>query len=137
MPASPHSDLTGVWDGQFEYPRSYEPTGFTCVLIDIGGALSGTITELSNNGPSKGQTLTATLQGVRHDSEVRFLKHYPPRTVAHGRPVAYVGTLSLDGFEIEGEWTVPGSWSGKFLMIRSEPEGETIEDYEVAEVPFI
>ena len=136
MPASPHSDLTGVWDGQFSYPRSYEPTNFTCVLLDIGGALSGSVTEHSNNGPTKGQTLNATLLGARHDSEVQFTKVYPAGVAAHGQSVLYVGTLSLDGFEIEGEWTVPGSWSGRFLMIRSEPEAEAVEDREAAEVPL-
>lgn len=137
MPASSHTDLTGVWDGQFEYPRGYEATSFTCVLIDIGGALSGTVTELSNNGPTKGQTLTATVQGVRHDSEVRFLKTYPPRTTNHDQPAVYVGTLSLDGFEIEGEWTVPGSWSGRFLMIRSEGAASATEATTFEEVPFV
>lgn len=137
MPASPHSDLTGVWDGQFAYLRRYEPTSFTCVMLDIGGALSGTVTELSNNGPSKGQTLNATIQGMRRDSDVSFTKIYPPRTVAHDKPVLYVGTLSLDGFEIEGEWTVPGGWSGKFLMIRSEPEAEAVEDKAFEEAPLI
>src|SRR5215469_3642191 len=104
MPASPHSDLTGVWDGQFSYPRRYQPTNFTCVLLDIGGAISGSVTELSNNGPTKGQTLTASLQGTRHESDIRFIKLYPAQTAEHGKPVSYVGTLSLDGFEIEGEW---------------------------------
>ena len=137
MSASPHSDLTGVWDGQFEYPRNYEPTSFTCVLMDVGGALSGTITEHSNNGPTKGQTLEATLLGSRRDSDVRFTKLYPARTANHDKPVLYAGTLSLDGFEIEGEWTVPGSWSGRFLMIRSEPDAEAVEDREAAEVPFV
>lgn len=136
MPASPHSDLTGVWDGQFSYPRSYEPTSFTCVLLDIGGALSGTVTEHSNNGPTKGQTLNATILGSRRDSAVSFTKSYPPRTTNHGKPVLYAGTLSLDGFEIEGEWTVPGGWSGKFLMIRSEPDAEMVEDETYEEAPL-
>jgi len=30
----------------------------------------------------------------------------------------YAGTLNGDRTEIEGIWTVPRSWSGRFLMIR-------------------
>jgi hypothetical protein len=40
--------------------------------------------------------------------------------------VAYEGTLSTDGTEIEGRWIVPGSWSGKFLMIRSAGKEEAV-----------
>ena len=40
--------------------------------------------------------------------------------------VAYEGTLSRDGTEIEGRWIVPGNWSGKFLMVRSAGKAETV-----------
>jgi hypothetical protein len=33
--------------------------------------------------------------------------------------VLYQGVLSADGTEISGDWTIPGDWSGRFVMIRS------------------
>ena len=33
--------------------------------------------------------------------------------------VQYSGEVNQDGSEIEGRWTIPGVWSGKFLMIRA------------------
>jgi len=35
--------------------------------------------------------------------------------------VGYAGALNEDATEIQGRWSIPGVWSGKFLMIR--PEG--------------
>ena len=91
--------------------------------------------ELSNNGPSKGQALCATVSGARDGAVVRFTKEYPPETAGHGRAVIYKGLLSADGLQIEGEWTVPGSWSGKFLMIRSPREAESAEERARVDVP--
>jgi hypothetical protein len=33
--------------------------------------------------------------------------------------VEYEGTISDDFMEIDGRWFIPGSWAGRFLMIRS------------------
>ena len=33
--------------------------------------------------------------------------------------VQYSGAVRDEGLEIAGTWTVPGSWSGTFLMIRT------------------
>jgi len=40
--------------------------------------------------------------------------------------VAYEGTLSRDGTEIEGRWSIPPRSSGKFLMIRSTGKAATV-----------
>jgi hypothetical protein len=135
MSAPPQTDLTGVWDGQFSYPRGYQPTTFTCILLEIGGSLSGSVHELSNNGPSKGQTLCAAVSGARDGAVVRFAKEYPPKTAGYGRAVIYKGVLSADGLQIEGEWTIPGSWSGRFLMIRSPRVAEAAEEQAREEAP--
>jgi len=40
--------------------------------------------------------------------------------------VHYAGEISRDGNEIHGRWTVPGSWSGPFLMIRAGKVGQAL-----------
>jgi hypothetical protein len=39
--------------------------------------------------------------------------------------VRYAGVLTDDHSEIEGTWTLPGGWSGRFLMVRST--GRSVE----------
>src|SRR5262249_16640843 len=67
----------------------------------------------------------AILLGTRQHSTVTFVKTYDGANPQYGT-VAYQGTLSPDGTEIEGRWTVPGNWSGKFLMIRSAGQAEAV-----------
>ena|ERR1700753_3379220 len=110
--------LTGVWNGLYSYPRAIEPTPFAARLTENDGWLSGATEEVARIGPTQGQPLTATLQGRRSGHSVTFLKMYdnpPPGYDA----VQYSGDISQDGSEIEGRWTIPGVWSGKFLMIRA------------------
>ena len=58
------------------------------------------------------------MEGRREGRRVEFVKRYDG---AGGRShaIADAGELSADGTEIEGRWTLPGVWSGWFLMIRS------------------
>ena len=110
--------LTGVWNGLYSYPRAIEPTSFTTTLTENDGWLSGATEEVARVGPTQGQPLTATLQGRRSGHSVTFLKMYdnpPPGYDA----VQYFGDVNHDGSEIEGRWTIPGVWSGKFLMVRA------------------
>jgi hypothetical protein len=110
--------LTGTWNGLYSYPRVIEPTPFTATLTENDGWLSGAIEEIARVGPTRGQPLTATLQGCRNGHSVTFLKMYdnpPPGYDA----VHYSGDVNHDGSEIGGCWTIPGVWSGNFLMIRA------------------
>jgi hypothetical protein len=50
---------------------------------------------------------------------VEFTKTYDPPGPGYNRPILYRGSISPDFNEIEGTWTVLGSWSGRFLLIRS------------------
>jgi hypothetical protein len=90
---------------------------FVATLIEAGRMVSGTTHESCDGGSGPAETLYATLEGHRQGSAVTFVKTYDGGRPHYGR-VVYEGTLSADGTEIEGRWTVPGSWSGKFLMIR-------------------
>ena len=46
---------------------------------------------------------------------VRWVKIYDDLNRA---PPRYEGRIQPGGDEIEGEWTIPGNWSGTFLMVR-------------------
>jgi hypothetical protein len=117
-------NLTGVWHGLYSYPIGRAPVSFVATLIEAGSTVSGTTHEQCDVGGLPNETLYATLLGRRQDSVVAFLKTYDGAN-PHYRRVAYEGRLSADGTEIEGRWIVPGSWSGKFLMIRSAGKEES------------
>jgi len=123
MPKGPSAtSLTGIWHGIYSYPNPRAPVSFVATLIETASTVSGTTHEQSSMGGSPNETLYATLLGSRQDSAVAFVKNYDG-TNPHYGTVAYEGTLSPDGTEIEGRWIVAGNWSGKFLMIR--PAGKT------------
>jgi hypothetical protein len=125
--------LTGVWQGIYDYPRGAGPTTpFTATLIEAGQSLSGSVHEQCLMHGSPNQTLFATLLGARRDSAVSFVKTYDGSNPAY-TTVVYDGTLNEEATEIEGRWTVPRNWSGKFLMIRSGEEPAKAEEREGAE----
>jgi hypothetical protein len=119
-------DLSGVWHGFYNYPIAKEPVPFTATLVDTDGSLGGATEEVGNMGDAAGVTMTATLQGRRSGSSVVWLKIYDGDFV-HYDAVRYEGAVSEDGLEIEGRWTVPGNWSGTFLMIRAGGVGKALE----------
>ena len=114
--------LTGIWHGIYSYPIARAPVSFVATLIETASAVSGTTHEPCTIGGGPNEILYATLLGSRQDSAVAFVKSYDGANPHYGT-VAYEGTLSSDGTEIEGRWIVAGNWSGKFLMIR--PAGKT------------
>lgn len=110
--------LTGIWHGIYSYPRDQAPVSFVATLIETGRAVSGTVHEPCVVGGAPNETLLATLDGSRRDGVVTFIKTYDGANPLYGT-VGYEGRLSGDQSEIEGRWSIPGVWSGKFLMIRS------------------
>ena len=111
-------DLTGRWDGIFNYPRELPPNGFVAVLVEHGGALTGEVEEVSDHGADRGGQIAAVIEGERIGAQVRFTKRYDDLRRAH-YAVRYDGTVAADGDEITGEWTIPGVWSGSFIMVRA------------------
>ncbi|GBR10930.1 hypothetical protein [Acetobacter oeni] len=109
--------LTGFWNGQFTYPRILNPEHFTASLFEADGLLGGSITERASSGTAGGLRFLSSVHGKRDGFAVRFTKTYESGSRQHA--VIYTGMLSGDGAEIEGRWHIPGSWSGKFLMIRN------------------
>jgi hypothetical protein len=117
-------DLSGSWDGLYSYPRDLAPVSFVADLKETGGWFTGTTRETATNGSASGEILGATLQGRRSGSSVKFLKLYDGSAPGYDS-VAYEGSVSADGTEIDGRWTAIGNWSGTFLMIRSRGVAES------------
>ena len=109
--------LTGVWNGQFDYPAALKPVHFVATLIDMAGRLSGTTHETGADGRGVASRL-ATIDGACSGANVRFLKVYSPASEEY-QDVIYDGALNADRTEISGTWSIPGEWSGSFLMIRA------------------
>ena len=86
------------------------------------GAISGSTheTPADRGGGVAARTLFATLSGRRNEGAVQFTKTYDDG-IPHNHPISYEGALADNGAEIEGRWSIPRTWSGRFLMIRSAP----------------
>jgi hypothetical protein len=117
--------LTGLWHGRFSYPRNLPPTGFTAVLSENGAWIGGVIEETADTGEQAGQTICSTVQGRREGAHIRFLKTYDHPTRARDS-VVYEGVLDHDATEIVGRWSIPGNWSGDFIMIRAKATPEAV-----------
>jgi hypothetical protein len=109
-------DLSGVWLGQYSFPRKLPPVAFQATIEENDSWLVGTTEEIASFGDRRGVIITATIQGRRTGTSVTWLKLYdqPP----HLHSINYAGVVSDSGDEISGRWQVPESWSGTFLMIR-------------------
>ena len=117
-------DLSGHWTGIYSYPSLYPPNTFEAVIRDAGGLVTGVITQPREFMEPAGPPQQAVIDGSRTGSTLRFIKIYDDlsRATPH-----YNGAIQPGGDEIEGEWTIPGDWSGTFLMIRGSKAGEAIE----------
>lgn len=118
-------NVTGRWEGIFNYPRGMAPNGFAATLVEQAGAITGETHERSDVGQERGDELVAMVEGDRVGSAVRFTKRYDDLARAD-YAVRYDGTLSPEGDEIVGEWTIPGVWSGSFIMVREK--GRSVAD---------
>jgi hypothetical protein len=121
-PEAENLNLIGVRSGLYSYPHGGHPVAFAATLTEISGWLSGTMEEVATAGPARGRTIRATLQGRRTGGSVTFLKSYDDLPPGYDT-VHYAGEVNHDATEIDGRWTIPGSWSGTFLMIRPRRMG--------------
>ncbi|HKD48398.1 MAG TPA: hypothetical protein VKB67_12000 [Rhizomicrobium sp.] len=111
-------NLTGVWQGLFSYTTALRAGQFSATLIETAHQITGSTSEIWASGPRAGETVLAMVCGHRSDKAVSFIKRYEgPEKPNHS--VVYEGILDDDFLEIEGRWFIPGSWAGRFLMIRS------------------
>lgn len=133
MCSAKSANLTGVWLGLYSYPRRLEPVSFTATLIDTAGVINGSSHEIPRQGRTAGYTLFATLCGRHSDGAVAFTKTYDDG-IPHGYAINYEGSIRDEGAEIEGLWTIPRMWSGRFLMIRSAWNAEQVARKKFARV---
>ncbi len=114
------TSLTGLWNGQYSFPSGVAaPVAFVATFLEARDWLGGSISERALLGAVKGRMLYATVSGQRNGRDVNFTKRYETRN-GPCTQVGYVGLLSQDGLEIDGEWSTAG-WAGRFLMIRARP----------------
>ena len=113
-------DVSGHWTGVFNFPRLLPPGGFEATLREVGGAISGVTIEPGDPFDPPGTILEAVIKGGRDQNLVTFRKIYDDEL----RPdaVFYQGVIQQGGDEIRGEWTIPGEWSGTFLIVRAGKE---------------
>lgn len=119
----------------FNYPGPFPPVGFEAELRDLGGSISGTVSEPDDDPFGTGATLRAIVEGSRQGSAVTFIKIYEDAE-QRPEPVFYSGTIQPDGNEISGLWEIAGHWSGTFLMVRNSGSAEAVEEQVGEEVPL-
>jgi len=113
------ASLSGAWSGVYSFPGDAQrPVAFSADLKQAGAWIVGTTAEVAERGDARGATISATLQGRRDGRRVTWLKLYD-RLPQFYNEVAYVGQINEDATEISGQWSIPGNWSGAFLMIRT------------------
>ena len=108
-------DLSGRWSGIYNYPSLFPPNTFEADIRDEGGVITGVITQPREFFEGPGPSQQAVIEGRREAGTLSFVKFYDDlnRPSPHSR-----GSIQPGGDEIQGEWTIPGDWSGTFLMIR-------------------
>lgn len=120
------SSLTGVWHGLYTYPRAHSgPVYFVATIIASGAHLGGMTHEAVTGKRGAPLTIFASLSGRRAGASVAFDKTYDG-SGGWNHTVAYEGALNADASEIEGTWTIPAVWSGRFLMMRSPGVSEAV-----------
>ena len=122
-------DLTGEWTGIYNYPRLYPPNNFEASIRDVGGIITGVIRQPGEVMEPRTLVQHSVIEGRRSGSEVRWVKIYDDlnRATPH-----YRGTILPGGDEVQGEWTIPGDWSGTFFMIRGA-KAKAAEERKVSE----
>ena len=115
-------DLSGRWKGMFSYPALFPPNSFEAEIRDSGGLVTGLITQPREPFEPPGPPRHAMIEGRREGDILTFVKFYDDldRATPH-----YHGRIQSGGDEVNGEWSIPGDWSGTFIMIREgEAEGK-------------
>jgi hypothetical protein len=117
-------DLSGEWRGVYNYPALYPPNEFEATIRDSGGVVTGVIRQPGEFFEPEGTVQYAVIEGSREGATLGFVKMYDDLS----RPTPhYRGTIQPGGDEVAGEWTIPGNWSGSFLMVRAPGQEAAVE----------
>lgn len=118
--------LTGIWHGLYTYPHAgWEPVYFVATIVASGAHVGGTTHEAVIGKRGAPLKIFASLSGHRGGVSVTFDKTYDG-SGGWNHTVAYDGALNADASEIEGIWTIPSVWSGRFLMMRTPGVSEAM-----------
>lgn len=136
--------LTGFWSGTYFYPdtdyyKDKKPVNFDARLRQLDNTFEGSIVEPNTFGDNTSSVLKALILNglVDREGNLRFIKKYEGTAgVVHS--IEYKGTLSPDGRNINGIWTLLRKGnvaaSGRFEMIQKrDPSGqgrETLHPFE-------
>lgn len=125
------SSLTGSWSGAYRYPDDTLPeTVFNALIEEAAGAFTGKIEEPNLTRAWAGPVNTAFIEGAREGAQLNFIKSYTGNGGMH-HMVMYQGIADDDLTRIDGEWIVPGAWSGTFFMTRDDLGEEEAVELEV------
>lgn len=123
------ASLTGSWRGAYRYAYGHE-TVFNAQIQEVGDAFVGTTQEPNDFADPMLSVLTADIESVREGRSVSFTKFYHHNGIRHA--IRYEGGADDALMRIEGRWTIRGSASGTFFMVRDD-DGEAAEAEEEAE----
>ena len=122
------TNLTGLWLGAYTYPDMIEAIPFTASIQDNGDVIVGETTEAGLPWDPY-DSAHAIIDGRKTGTEVAFTKVYD---TIEDSAVRYEGTISDDGEEIHGSWTIIGESSGPFTMRRATNASQASEREEQA-----
>jgi len=121
-------NLTGIWYGRYVAATHDEVNGFIAHLEEVGGILSGVITEPDTTGQV--DVRRAYVSGRRAGAAIEFTKQYDGGALAHA--VRYWGLVNEDATEIGGRWRIVYD-HGSFVMSREKFRAEELEEAEDVE----
>jgi hypothetical protein len=118
------ASLSGAWSGAYRYPRDMQPeVVFNAQIEEVGGGFTGFLQEPNMHGYTPGNVVSSNIEGVRTGHAVEFTKFYDGSGgMAHA--VRYEGRADANLTRIDGKWSIPGTWSGTFFMVRDDDGAE-------------
>ena len=118
------TSLTGGWSGAYRYPGDALPeTVFNATIDEVGGAFTGTTVEPNAMKRGPGRVVTADIEGTRQGRAVTFIK-LMDGSGGMRHAVRYEGQCDDALTRVEGNWHIPGQWSGTFRMSRDDAGAE-------------
>lgn len=125
--------LTGVWYGTYVYPGGgIASVRFRLTIVQDGKKISANVREPNTfwesnpNVPRDVPFLYAICDGEYDPAtkQLRFTKSYDGASGA-SHSVEYSGTLSDDGTQVEGDWSIGGAGGGTFRLQKARPGQRT------------
>ncbi len=112
--------LSGTWRGTYYYPRpanGVSSVDFEMDLTFSQSNISGFISEPNTFGNKSSANLYASFEGGALGNDLSWTKTYDG-TGGISHSITYEGKLDRRAKRIEGKWSFPGNWSGRFVITR-------------------